>query len=493
MLNLQKNDPLLKLADPFWRLNNLYYIKNAYGQRIRFKLNWAQQELYDTLHPCEIVLKCRQIGMTTFFCIYTLDRVLWNDNFQAGIIAQTLDDASHIFKEKLKYAYDNLHPDIKRLFKLVGDSAKELSFTHGSSIRVGTSMRSSTLQSLHISEFGKICATDPERAREIITGSLNTIHPGQSIFIESTAEGSEGKYYEMVTLAESRQNLDLGLLDFKFRFFPWHRHPDYVLDQDIPISDNLKDYFARVSIRGIKLSPAQKSWYAKKHETQGEDMLREYPSFSDEAFMASQDGYFYSQQMNDLHEAKHITNISYDRALPVHTAWDLGQADFMCIWFFQVNRAGEIMMIDYFKKRDARLELVVAMLKDKKYTYGTHIWPHDAKARDRAGITFARQASEFGLSGTVLEQPDKQAVIRQVRGTLGKCWFDQTKCKEGIADLQNYKKRWSTTTGSWTSEPAHDDASHGADAFSYLVMGLPFILGDGSLENDVKALNKYWG
>lgn len=175
------------------------------------------------------MLKCRQIGITTFFSILLLDKVLWEDNVQCGVIAQTLDDASNIFKDKLKFAFDQLHPAIKPLFKLVGDSAKELAFSHGSVIRVGTSLRSSTLQYLHISEFGKICAKDPEKAREIISGSLNTVHVGQSIAIESTAEGKEGYFYDMCqrALEHKRLEKEYGPLDFKCFFFPWHEHPNY--------------------------------------------------------------------------------------------------------------------------------------------------------------------------------------------------------------------------------------------------------------------------
>jgi hypothetical protein len=191
-------------------------------------------EILQDPHPFEIVLKCRQIGMTTLFCIDGLDSVLWNDNFQAGIVAQTLDDASNIFKDKLKFAFDNLHPAIRALFRLVGDSAKEMAFSHGSAIRVGTSLRSSTLQFLHISEFGKICAKDPEKAREIITGSLNTVHIGQRIIIESTAEGREGRFFDMCQEAEALQKSGkpLGSLDFRFRFFPWWRHDAYSLDEE---------------------------------------------------------------------------------------------------------------------------------------------------------------------------------------------------------------------------------------------------------------------
>ncbi|MBY2923070.1 hypothetical protein HF265_31050 [Rhizobium leguminosarum] len=49
----------------------------------------------------------------------------------------------------------------------------ELLLGNNSSIRVGTSLRSGTLQYLHISEYGKLCAKYPDKAREVRTGALN--------------------------------------------------------------------------------------------------------------------------------------------------------------------------------------------------------------------------------------------------------------------------------------------------------------------------------
>lgn len=489
---VRESPELMKLADPLWRINNLYHIKDAQGNKVKFRMNWAQQYLYDNLHDFSIILKARQLGITTFFCIYELDQVLWSENIQAGIIAHTLDDAQNIFQDKLKYAFDQLHPNIRKLFRTVGDSAKELAFSHGSIIRVGTSLRSSTLQYLHVSEFGKICAKSPEKAREIVTGSFNTVHVGQHAFIESTAEGKEGYFFDMCQNAQKDRTL--GPLDFKFFFFPWWKHPEYTIGVKVNISTELEEYFAKLSLEGIHLSDYQKWWYAKKYEVLHEDMLREFPSKPEEAFQASQEANWYAMQMKELWDTGHVTNVSYDRALPVYTAWDLGQADFTAIWFFQITRTGDINVIDYFQGRDKPLDQLTQILQSKKYTYSTCIFPHDANARDRAGITFLAQARNFGWTGHVLEQHGLRDGINLVRSTLGKCWFDQNKCKEGLACLENYKKKWSPIIGGWTSEPLHDEYSHGADAFRYLCSGLTKLSASaGGLDNDYKALRKYWG
>ena len=222
-------------------------------------------------------------------------------------------------------------------------------------------------------------------------------------------------------------------------------------------------------------------------------MLREFPSTQEEAFLASQVGNWYASQIKDLHTNGHFTTISYDKSTLVHTAWDLGQSDFMAIWFFQFNRVGEIMIIDYFQKSDAPLDEIVQMLSAKGYTYGTHIWPHDARSRDLAGITFESQAYDFNLKGLVLEQHGILDGINIVRTTLSKMWFDEKKCKDGIIALTNYKKKWNTQIGGFTSVPLHDDASHGADAMRYLCAGYTRITGSGTIEGDYAAMRSYWG
>jgi hypothetical protein len=460
---LKKFPQLANLDNREWRLNNLYWIKDATGNRVKFRLNWAQQEIWKNIHTFNIVLKARQLGITTFFCLLLLDTVLWNRNQQCGIVAHTLNDTQSIFVDKLKFAFDNIHPAIRPLFKIVGDSHKELSFQHGSVIRVGTSLRSSTLNHLHISEFGKICSKYPEKAREIVTGALQTVHVGQNIYIESTAEGREGAFHAMWQRAWTHQG-PFGPLDFKPFFLPWHKEPSYTLGISPSISNlheaRLKEYFAKLELEGIKLSTPQKWWYSKKFELLGDDILREFPSTPDEAFAASQEGYWFAEYIRELYNANRIRDLSYDRALAVHTAWDLGQSDSTSIWFFQINRSGDINFIDFWQKNNTPLDQINMMLNQKRYNYGTHIWPFDANARDRSGITFVQQARGMGLTGMVLEQHKFLDGINLVKTTLSRCWFDRVKCAEGLKYLENYKKKWNASFGGWTSEEIHDEASH---------------------------------
>ena len=51
------------------------------------------------------------------------------------------------------------------------------------------SFQGSTLKRLPIPEFGKICAKNPDKACEIVTGAFETVSVDEKITLESTAEG----------------------------------------------------------------------------------------------------------------------------------------------------------------------------------------------------------------------------------------------------------------------------------------------------------------
>jgi hypothetical protein len=151
-----------QLGNRRWRLNNLYCCQTKEGRIVPFRLNWAQEALLDGLHECNLILKARQLGFTTFLQLFMLDACLFNSNVRAGTIAHRLDDARVIFRDKVKFPYDMLPEQLKTARPIVKDSADELIFANNSSIRVSTSMRSGTLQYLHVSEYAQVCAKFPE-------------------------------------------------------------------------------------------------------------------------------------------------------------------------------------------------------------------------------------------------------------------------------------------------------------------------------------------
>jgi len=485
MAKMSNNDIELaqkRLADPKWRLNNLYYIVNKQGAKTLFRLNWAQEELYNSMHYCNLILKARQLGISTFVTLLFLDRCLFNSNVSAGIIAHTIEDGQQMFT-RVKFAYDNLPENLRKLISSDNDTSQMLKFSNGSSLRVGTSLRSSTFQYLHISEFGKLCNKFPEKAREVITGSLNTLSTGQYCFIESTAEGREGAFFDMCSRARSLQESETKLtpLDFKFFFFPWWRNPEYRLQTSVSIPQETDKYFSELEAKGIGLFPPQKFWYIKKQETQNADMMREYPSTPDEAFHTSLEGAYYSRQMLEVRKEKRIGHISHDPCTLVHTCWDLGFGDSTSIWFFQIC-GKEVHFIEYYENSGEPLTFYLKLIHERPYQYGRHLVPHDAGVHEYStGHSRIEVARKLGVTFTQVANIKIDEGIDAVRNILRRCWFDEQKCSSGIKSLEGYRRQWNDTQGCWSSKPHHDQLSHGADAFRMMAVGLSRVEKSGEL------------
>lgn len=460
-----------RLSDPWWRLNNLYYIVDERGRRVRFTCNWAQEQLYRDMWYLNLILKARQLGMTTLIQIFMLDRCLFNKNVSAGVIAHNREDAEDFFSKKIKYAYDNLPDWLRAAIPTEGDSAKQLAFTNGSSIRVGTSLRSGTYQYLHISEFGKICAKYPEKAQEIISGSLNTVHAGQFVFIESTAEGAYGHFHDMCQTA-LRHKGGLSQLDYKMFFFPWYQHPSYVLDGvEIPQGD--EEYFASLERQGIELTATQKGWYSKKKVVQKGLMKQEYPSTPQEAFMRLSEHAIYGKEMRAVREEGRIGKYPYVPGKPVYTFWDIGRSktDQTSIWFMQ-HIDGRKRFIDYESGVMQEVAYYAKKLQEKPYVYGRHHLPHDADHNDYTLKTYKKHMYELGVKDIeiVARIPHLNEGIRLTRDMLPTCEFDEERCAEGILALESYRYEYDEDMGTYT-RPRHDWASHPADAIRQCAQG----------------------
>lgn len=469
------------LRDRNWRISNLYYIKDKHGKKVKFKPNWAQKNILNNLWFCMVILKARQLGITTLFCILFLDQVLFSEYKTAGIIAHKEKDAKAFFADKVKFAWDNLPEPLKeRLGPPNTDSVGELTFPNGSKIFVSTSVRGGTLNFLHISEFGKICAAYPQKAEEIVTGSINTVEQGNFITIESTAEGRSGYFYDISEAAKRmmKEGRKLNPLEFKFFFFPWWEEPNYRMHgTNVNWTRDLDDYYDNLKTKhGIELDAEQKRWYAAKKRINGEKMFREYPSIPEEAFMASIEGAYYSVHMAKVYEDKRIRNIPYDSTIPVVTAWDLGMNDLMVIIFIQIF-GNEIRIIDFYENNGEGLAHYVQVLKDKKYNYNYHIFPHDIAVRslDEDGKSRRQSLVDLGLTNirTAEKPKDISDDIEGVRKIFSRFYFDEQKTEKLVDSLNSYRKEWNEKLGEFANYPKHDRHSHRVDPLRLLAKILP--------------------
>lgn len=290
---------LLKRCAPYldcwwWRVNNLYIIADEYGNEVLFRCRSAQTVLFCVMWYLNIILKARQLGFSTAIQIFILDHALFNDNRQCGVIAQGLTEATAIFASKILYPYERLPSWLKSGKRAIkSKTSTAIYLCNDSYVRIAVSFRSGTLQVLHISEYGKICAQFPLRADEVQSGSLNAIHAGSLLFVESTAEGATGNFFEMSVEAMEflEANLPLTQQDFKFHFYPWFDDPKYVLaipDSGLKLTKAQVKYFTAVQLAmKVTLSDEQKNWYVTKERTQKGKMKQEFPSTPMEAFLTS--------------------------------------------------------------------------------------------------------------------------------------------------------------------------------------------------------------
>jgi hypothetical protein len=483
------------LADPMWRLCNLYKItvktkvKDGEGKAdtlvIQFKPNRAQRRFLARLWHRNIILKARQLGFTTLICIAWLDHALFNDNQRCGIIAQDREAAEVLFRDKVKFAYDNLPPALRAAMPLARDSAAELLFAHNnSSVRVGTSMRSGTIHRLHISEFGKICAKFPQKAAEVMTGSIPAVPlDGGILVIESTAEGREGDFFDLTQTALGQQQAGktLNQRDYRIHFYAWWDAPEYRMDPaNVIITDKDHEYFNALEVKiGQPIEQEQRAWYVATRDAdfrgKPERMWQEYPSTPDEAFQKSTEGTYYVQELALARKQRRITTVPWEKAIPVNTFWDIGLNDEMAIWFHQ--RIGvQNRFIRYYEESGESFSHFVTYMQALGYVWGKHYLPHDGDTKRLGTVqnwTPKQMLEDLGLRNIeIVERIDRvQTGIQMTRDVFGSCWFDETDCKQGIIHLENYRKEWDPRLGVWKDEPRHDKASNGADAFRGFAQG----------------------
>lgn len=316
---LTENPDLIK--DRRWRLNNLYWIITKSGNKEVFKMNRAQKHFFDTYLDIprpfhrHVILKARQLGFTTFIDLFILDGTLFNTNKESIIIAHKVQDAAEIFDKKIDYALRNMAEDVKgAFFRLNRNSSRKIQVTidYGpdigstSSIAVSVSGRSGTYYYVHISEFAKLCVDFPKRAQEVETGTFPTVPFDGYIFIESTAEGMAGRFYEIFN--ENWINRDnitplLSQVQFMPHFYNWqyddmemakiHENipTDKMLECEIPWGEYQKEN----NLTDLEITYYYMKWlqFGGKNSPEAVKKLKqEYPTTPEEAFLSTGQTYF---------------------------------------------------------------------------------------------------------------------------------------------------------------------------------------------------------
>src|SRR3990167_6896180 len=249
-----------RLKDKWWRLTNLYKIKDKQGRIITFRPNHTQLMYLAQRgnHRYNRLVKPRQFGFTTLHAIDYLDEALWVQGMTCGIIAHEAKKLPEYFSI-VKRAYENLPNELKPRTKT--DTKYMYEFTHrydgdilDSSIYVATDLRGGTVQKLHITEIAYI--KDYESLK---TGSKQAVPLTGTISEETTGNGF-GEFYD--DYMDALNNPHPTDMDYKTYFFSWVENPEYtlqgIIDQLTPDEIEIKK-IAKENF-GVDVSNGQLLW-----------------------------------------------------------------------------------------------------------------------------------------------------------------------------------------------------------------------------------------
>jgi hypothetical protein len=205
--------------DPNYFFKNYLKIQHPVRGLIPFDTFPFQDDCVDEFneHRFNIVLKSRQLGLSTLVAAYSVWMAIFQREKNILIIATKLAVAQN-FIIKVKTMIRSL-PKWLMIPEIVANNKQVIQFNHGSQIKaIPTSEdagRSEALSLLIVDEAAFVRNFDT-----IWTGIYPTISTGGRVIILSTPNGAGGQYYKLYADAEA------GLNEFNAIKIPWDAHPE---------------------------------------------------------------------------------------------------------------------------------------------------------------------------------------------------------------------------------------------------------------------------
>ena len=300
---LKKRDSL-DLDDKFWRVQNLYPILDKYGILRPMQFNEHQETLAECIvyniskkdfSPI-VVLKARQVGISTFCCVWFLDDVLFYMGRNAVIQSYQHLSKNVIFRI-ICTAYNHLYDPFKVFATAkVSDRASADSIyvpTLNSRIESQIQVRSQAVNMMLFSEYAMMSWAN-------ILATIGSLTPECLKVYESTALGRNHLYKFW---GEQKEKDITGTHCI---FFPWHSHKAYVA---IPPAGGLKelDDTEQSLKKKYGLTDGQLEWRRQKRaeislSDEHNSFEQEFPADDQECFDESGDRIFDPQLLDSFFE-----------------------------------------------------------------------------------------------------------------------------------------------------------------------------------------------
>ena len=199
-----KQNYLKCVQDPSYFINQFCIIQHPQRGKIKFKLYPFQEDVLKAYreHDYNVVLKSRQLGISTLSAAYSLWTMLFHNDKNVLCIATTKDTAKNLVT-KVRIMYDGLPHWLKT--QIVENNKLSLTFKNGSQIKAIASNesagRSEALSLLILDEAAFI-----EKIDTIWTAAQQTLATGGQCIAVSTPNGIGNWYHSTWIRAESKEN-----------------------------------------------------------------------------------------------------------------------------------------------------------------------------------------------------------------------------------------------------------------------------------------------
>lgn len=300
--NLQKLEWLWKDENTIDWIQTFIQIADKTGKVVPFILTDEQRELVESFQRENIILKSRQLGISSVVVALSIRACIVKDNTTCLLVSHSQDSTSTVF-DKLKQMFNSLPSWIKP--DLVTNNRQELKFVNGSKITCVTAGtkeigRGDTFNGIiHLSEFAFY-----KNAEKQLKALSQALSDSGKLIIESTADGYN-KFSEIYYQAKNKQN------SYKAYFFNWINGGRLfeglyklavdkykavhgtILDYE-DLDDDEKELYDKYNA-----TIPQLIWRREKVATDGIDAFHvEYPSSDDEAFLVTGSQIFDSKRVN---------------------------------------------------------------------------------------------------------------------------------------------------------------------------------------------------
>ena len=273
----------------FWAAN-CAKIRTKEGEIKPLVLNPVQKRLVERIEAQRtatgkvrmVIVKARQQGLSTVVSAYQYWWLSQRKAQKGLVLAHVAESTTALFD-----MYHRLHSNVPNIMQPTTkySSRTELVFSAlDSGLRVATAggkgvARGETFTTAHLSEVAFWPTTFAENN---FNGLIQCVPdtPGSAVFLESTANGMSGVFYNMYKGARAGTN------GYELFFSAWHESDEY-RDESFPHDMVLVPEEEKlVELYGLDM--AQLWWRRRKIATNGEAMFKqEYPATAEEAFIST--------------------------------------------------------------------------------------------------------------------------------------------------------------------------------------------------------------